>query len=99
VLRPASPPPTGSNHDRLAATGVPVLYIVGEHDAICPPDMIEMCHKLVAGSQYYLVRDSGHSAYFEKPDEYNDVVLAFLRGTEKPGERERAGSVRPVSAP
>ena len=98
VLRPASPPPTGSNHDRLAATGVPVFYIVGEHDAICPPDMIEMCHRLVADSKYYMVRGSGHSAYYEKPDEFNRVVLDFLRSTEKPGERERAGIIRPVTS-
>jgi 3-oxoadipate enol-lactonase len=98
VLRPASPPPTGSNHERLAATGVPVLYIVGEHDAITPPDMIEMCHQLVEDSRYYMVRGSGHSAYYEKPDEYNEVVLSFLRGTEKPGEREPAGLVKPVTS-
>jgi pimeloyl-ACP methyl ester carboxylesterase len=100
VLRPASPPPTGSNHDRLAATGVPVFYVVGEHDAICPPDMIEMCHKLVERSRYHMVRGSGHSAYFEKPDEFNAVVLDFLRSTEMPGEREEhaRGVVDPATA-
>ena len=67
---------------------MPVFYVVGEHDAICPPDMIEMCHKLVEGSRYHMVRGSGHSAYFEKPDEFNREVLDFLRSTEKPGERE-----------
>ena len=60
--------------------------------------MIEMCHKLVEGSRYYMVRGSGHSAYFEKPDEFNREVLDFLRSTEQPGERERAGVVKPVTA-
>ena len=81
---PASPPPTGSNHDRLAATGVPVFYIVGEHDAICPPDMIEMCHRLVSGSRYEVIAGAGHSTYFEKPQAFNQAVLRFLRQPEAP---------------
>ena len=37
-------PPTyrGSTHERLAATGVPILYIVGEEDAIAVPRTIEI---------------------------------------------------------
>jgi hypothetical protein len=47
-----------------------------------------------------MVRGSGHSAYFEKPDEFNREVLDFLRSTEKPGEREKhaRGVVKPGTA-
>jgi pimeloyl-ACP methyl ester carboxylesterase len=65
-------------YERLAATGVPVFFVVGEHDMICPADMIRLCHGLVPNSRYHLVQDSGHSAYWEKPAEFNDVVLRFL---------------------
>jgi pimeloyl-ACP methyl ester carboxylesterase len=76
---PAERQPRGNIAERLTATGVPILFLVGEHDAITPPDLIEMCHKRVAGSGFHRLLGSGHSAYFEKPDEYNEVVLRFLQ--------------------
>jgi 3-oxoadipate enol-lactonase len=81
------PPPPGSPprlpmYERLAATGIPVFFVVGEHDMICPADMIRLCHGLVPNSRYHLVRDSGHSAYWEKPHEFNEVVLGFLQNAE-----------------
>ena len=79
MANPSGPPPPQSTvHQRLNASGVPVLYIVGEHDMITPPAVIEGCHRLVADSGYYLVRGSGHSVYWEKPEEFNQVVLKFL---------------------
>jgi 3-oxoadipate enol-lactonase len=57
---------------------MPVLYLVGEHDMITPADLIEMCHRLLPGSRYHLARGSGHSVYWEKPDEFNDVALRYL---------------------
>jgi 3-oxoadipate enol-lactonase len=77
--RPGDPPRIPM-HERLRATGVPVLYLVGEHDMITPADLIAMCHELLPGqSRYHVSRDSGHSVYWEKPDEFNRVVLDFLR--------------------
>ncbi|TAK56992.1 MAG: alpha/beta hydrolase, partial [Dehalococcoidia bacterium] len=35
----------GSSAQRLAGTGFPILFLVGEHDAITPPDVIERCHR------------------------------------------------------
>ena len=74
--------PRGDVAQRLTATGIPVLFIVGEHDMITPPELIEMCHRLVTGSHYHVVADSGHSAYFEKPDHFNEVVLRFLQAAD-----------------
>jgi hypothetical protein len=41
--------------------------------------MIEMCHRIVPGSRYAVIEDAGHSAYFERPDAFNQAVLGFLR--------------------
>ena len=51
---------------------------------ITPPDLIEMCHGLLPGSRYHLARGSGHSVYWEKPDEFNEVVLRFLQEIDGP---------------
>ena len=76
----------GSTHERLAASGIPILYVVGEHDAITPPDMIEMCHRIVAGSRLEVISDSGHSTYLEQAPAFNDAVLRFLQETAASAE-------------
>lgn len=69
----------GSSAERLAASGIPVLFLVGEHDAIIPPRITKLCHEAVPGSRFHVIADAGHSAYFEKPDEFNAAVASFLR--------------------
>jgi len=83
------PPPTyrGSTHEMLANLGVPVLYVVGEHDMITSPEMIRRAQSLIPGSEYYEVKAAGHSCYFERADEWNRVVGDFLHRAE----RNRAG--------
>jgi 3-oxoadipate enol-lactonase len=75
---PPDAPPRIPMHERLRETGTPVLYLVGEHDMITPADLIEMCHALLPGSRYHIARESGHSVYWEKPDEFNEVTFRFL---------------------
>jgi 3-oxoadipate enol-lactonase len=71
----------GSSADRLAQAEFPLLFLVGEHDAITPPVVIERCHRAVPGSQFAVIPDAGHSAYFEQPQAFNDAVLGFLRAS------------------
>ena len=75
---PEGAPPRVPMYERLREKGIPVLYLVGEHDMITPADLIKMCHRLVPGSKYHVARGSGHSVYWEKSDEFNDVVLRYL---------------------
>lgn len=67
---------------RLRDTGIPVLFLVGEHDMITPADLLRMCHELLPNSRYYMAEGSGHSVYWEKPDEFNRVVSGFLKTAE-----------------
>ncbi|MBI4310826.1 MAG: alpha/beta hydrolase [Chloroflexi bacterium] len=69
----------GSTHERLAASGAPILYVVGEEDVIAPPRTIEIAASQVPGSRLLRVPDSGHSVYYEQPDVFNQAVLAFLK--------------------
>ena len=62
----------------LAETGVPVLFVVGEQDIICPPALITVLHHGVPGSQLQVIPGAGHSAYFEAPELFNQHVLRFL---------------------
>lgn len=64
--------------EALTATGVPILFLVGEDDVLMPASQIEAFQHLVGGSQFVVVPRAGHSAYFEEPDAFNDAVLGFL---------------------
>jgi pimeloyl-ACP methyl ester carboxylesterase len=77
----AAPGYKGSSATLLAEAGFPLLFLVGEHDAVTPPDIIERCHRTVPGSQFAKIADSGHSTYFEQPDAFNETVLRFLEST------------------
>lgn len=87
ALNPARPrgmlgrPPStyrGSTHELIGRLGVPVLYIVGEHDLITSPEMIRQAQALVPGAEFHEVKAAGHSCYFERADEWNGVVGDFL---------------------
>jgi 3-oxoadipate enol-lactonase len=62
----------------LAQTGIPVLFVAGEQDIICPPALIAVMHHGVPGSQLQVIPGAGHSAYFEAPRLFNQQVLKFL---------------------
>jgi pimeloyl-ACP methyl ester carboxylesterase len=74
------PPATyrGSMHGGISALGVPVLFVVGEHDMITSPEMIREAQSLIPGAKSHEVLGAGHSAYFERAEEWNRVVAEFL---------------------
>lgn len=63
----------------LAASNVRVEYLVGEEDVIATPYLIRALHKQTPGSSFVELKQAGHSAYFERPDDFNSVMLGFLR--------------------
>ncbi len=93
--RPAdflAPPPawSGTFTAYIAECDVPALYLVGEHDAVTPPQIVRRAAGLVRGARFQVIPAAGHSVYFEQPAAFNAAVLAFLREAEADG---------PVSAP
>ena len=72
---------------RLADMGVPVQWLVGEHDRVVAPELIRRCHELTPGSRFRLIADAGHSSYFEQPEAWNDAVLGFIDAVERGAER------------
>lgn len=69
----------GVTVQQLAATKIPILFLVGSVDILFPPDLVMAVHRLIPGSQYLEVPGAGHSVYFEIPNRFNEGVLAFLR--------------------
>lgn len=69
-----------SDHtEQLESLQAPLLFIVGQNDPIFPPALIEQAAVLVPDSEVSVVANTGHSPYFERADEWSDLVLAFMR--------------------
>ena len=79
------PPATyrGSMHEGIGNLGVPVMFVVGEHDLITSPEMIREAQALIPGAGFHEIKGAGHSAYFERADEWNEVVLRFLSSANR----------------
>lgn len=62
----------------LRELACPTLLLVGSEDPIVPVRVMREVSELVRGSRLVVIDDAGHSAYFEKPEEFNREVLGFL---------------------
>jgi len=63
----------------LAATGTPVLFILGELDTIFAPDDVSTVAQRLPAAEFSVITGAGHSPYFERPDEFNTTLTRFLR--------------------
>jgi 3-oxoadipate enol-lactonase len=68
----------------LAAIACPTLVVVGEEDRITTPDVARGLHDRIAGSRFAVVREAGHLSNLERPEEFNRVLLGFLRRVTEP---------------
>ncbi|WP_066270629.1 alpha/beta fold hydrolase [Hydrogenophaga palleronii] len=64
--------------DALREVGCPTLLLVGREDPIVPVAVMQEVSDLIDGSELVVVDQAGHSAYFEKPAEFNRQVLDFI---------------------
>ena len=64
--------------EALAATKVPILYVVGTDDILYPPHCIGMVQAKVPNSSLVEIPGVGHSAYYEDPATFNRRLGEFL---------------------
>jgi len=62
----------------------PTLLIWGKNDAITPPFVGEEFHKLISNSELYFIDKCGHAPMMERPEEFNSILLKFLRKLNEP---------------
>jgi 3-oxoadipate enol-lactonase len=65
--------------DQLPQIIIPTCVIAGEKDILKPAyPYSRLIHDSLPNSEMVIVRDSGHAITFEKPEEFNSIVLGFL---------------------
>jgi pimeloyl-ACP methyl ester carboxylesterase len=62
----------------LKRLSVPTLLITGEADLYSPPALIRMVAAQIPNAEVVIVREAGHSSYWEQPEVFNRAVLDFL---------------------
>lgn len=62
----------------------PTLLIWGKNDAITPPFVGEEFRKLIPNSELHFIDKCGHAPMMERPEEFNTILLKFLRKLNEP---------------
>lgn len=62
----------------LAAYATPTLVISGDEDVLFTPEALASVAETIPDARLERFEATGHSAYFERPERFNRVVLEFL---------------------
>jgi 3-oxoadipate enol-lactonase len=65
--------------DQLDKIRTPTLVLPAEQDPAMPPSVSEPIHRAIPGSEFTIIKNASHLSAVERPAEFNDVVLRFLR--------------------
>ncbi len=63
----------------LETIATPLLFVAGGADLYAPPALMRLVAARVKGSEFVVVPEAGHSAYWEEPEAFNAEVLRFIR--------------------
>ena len=61
-----------------SAWRAPVLIVTGSEDALTPPPLQDAMRTAMPGAAHETIAGAGHLASFERPGEFNAVLLRFL---------------------
>jgi pimeloyl-ACP methyl ester carboxylesterase len=79
---------------RAAATGKPILAIMGAEEQIATDPREALAAYRVAGAQTKMIQGAGHSPEVEKPAETAAVILAFVRQKRPAKQAKRVEAVQ-----
>jgi pimeloyl-ACP methyl ester carboxylesterase len=61
-----------------ASIAIPTLLVNGDEDNIAPYVAINTLADLIPNSRLEVIKQSGHSGYFERAHQFNELVSSFL---------------------
>lgn len=66
-------------YSRLPEISQPTLIVWGSNDMVIPVEYAHLFHRQIPGSELEIFDGAGHIPHLERPDEFNEMVLDFLR--------------------
>lgn len=76
---PAQPLRSPNTFAKVATIRTPTLILMGGADLLAPPALMRTWSKHLPDVRYAEIGDAGHSINWERPDEFNHLVLDFLQ--------------------
>lgn len=85
----------------LSQIAAPVLVLTGEHDVSMPADAASVMTSHLRNARSSVISGAAHLANVQRPDQFNDAVLGFIRGIDNatPSEAGVPGLPRHGSEP
>jgi pimeloyl-ACP methyl ester carboxylesterase len=74
----AQPMRTRQTLAKIEAIKTRTLIIAGGADLIAPPALMRMWAGHIAGAKFVVIPEAGHAVAWERPEQFNREVLAFL---------------------
>ena len=74
----SQPPGVEVTWKAMEALRTPVLLLTGEADLYAPPPLQRLVSKHLLNCELATLREVGHAPYWEAPEAFNALVLAFL---------------------
>ena len=63
---------------RLETMRIPVLVLASGADLLSPPALMRLLGEHIPNSEFVVVPEAGHAAFWEQPESWNRTVLEFL---------------------
>ena len=70
---------TPNTFAKIATIAAPALVIAADADLLAPPALMRLWAAHLKGHEWATIHDAGHAVAWERPDEFNAIVLDFLR--------------------
>jgi len=61
----------------VSTMSVPCLCLSADQDGSTSPEVVKAMADMIPDAEYCLIRNAGHLACMERPDQYADAILAF----------------------
>lgn len=68
--------------DKVSDINIPTLIIAGKEDILTPVKYSEYLNHQIYDTELTFIEGSGHFVMQEKPDEFNEVILNFIKELE-----------------
>ncbi len=78
ILNAAEQLLTADIEPELAGIQAPVLLVWGERDTLVPPVVADRLVELLPDARLVMVSGAGHTPMWERPNDFNEAVIAFL---------------------
>jgi pimeloyl-ACP methyl ester esterase len=63
----------------LRSVDIPVQFILGEGDYICPQGVVDPLRQILPGARFHVMQECGHLPFMSRPCEFNGLLRDFLK--------------------